>query len=279
MTKWLLSIVWLLCAPAWADTVELTLPNKLVARAEFRPGAADKPAILLIHGFLQTHDFPLIHRLTDSLNGAGYTVLAPTLTLGISSRKQSLACEALNTHTQGDAMDEIRAWVDWMKAKKIDSIVMMGHSFGSMEALAYAVDRRDPAIKKIIGVSIMEGRLAVVGREKEKQIDNLRKLSASGSRQIVTQAFSFCQKYQASPRGLLSYLEWTPEKILREVNKSRLPITFIMGGKDDRLGPGWIEKLAKTRARLHIIKGANHFMDGEYEFDLQDLVLEELKQR
>lgn len=279
MTRWLLSLFVLLCAPTWADTVALTLPNKLVARAEYRVGDAAKPAVLLIHGFLQTHDFPLIHRLTESLSGAGYTVLAPTLTLGISYRKQSLACEALNIHTQRDAMDEIDAWVKWLNARKVDSIVMMGHSFGSMEALAYAVQRRDPSIKKIIGISIMEGRLSVVGTEKEKQVGMLRTLAASGSHKLVTQPFSFCQKYQASPQGLLSYLEWTPEKILREVNKSRFPITFIMGGKDDRLGPGWIEKLEKTRARVHIIKGANHFMDGEYEFDLQDLVQAELKSR
>ncbi len=279
MTKWLLCFLLLLSAPTRADTVELTLPNRLVARAEFRMGDADKPAVMLIHGFLQTHDFPVIHRLTESLNSAGYTVLAPTLTLGISYRKQSLACEALNTHTQSDAIDEIGAWVTWLKARKIHAIVMMGHSFGSMEALAFAVERHDPAIKKLIGVSILEGRLNTDDAEKEKRLDALRALAAKGSRKIVTQSFSFCRKYRASPQGLLSYLEWTPEKILREVNRSRMPITFIMGGKDDRLGPGWIEKLAKTRAHVHIIQGANHFMDGEYEFDLQDLVLEELKSR
>lgn len=277
MTRLLLSLIVLMCFPAWADIVELTLPNKLVARAEYQPGQRNKPAILLIHGFLQTHEFPVIHHLNESLQSAGYSVLAPTLTLGISERKQSLACEALNTHSQSDAMDEIGAWVKWLKTRHAGGIVMMGHSFGSMEAFIYAVEKRDPAIRKIVGVSILEGRLAATGAEKDRQLAELRALAKSGSRKMVVRPFSFCQKYRSTPSGLLSYLEWTPERILREVNRSRLPITFIMGGKDDRLGPGWIEKLEKTRARVHIIKGANHFMDGEYEFDLQDLVLAELK--
>lgn len=279
MKKWLLIGIYLLCAPAWANLVDLTLPNKLVARAEFREGQPGKPAVILMHGFLQTHEFPLIHRLTDSLNSAGYTVLAPTLTLGISHRKQSLACEAVHIHTQGDATDELDAWVKWLKKRKHVSIVLMGHSFGSMQALAYAAERRDPVIAKLIGVSLIEGRMHLSALENANLLREVRVLAAKGGRETVTQPFSFCKKFRASPRSLLSYLEWSPERILREINRAPLPVTFIMGGQDERLGVGWIDKLAKSRARLHIVEGADHFMDGEYEFDLYDLVIAELKAR
>ena len=237
MKTWLLIGICILCAPAWADIVELTLPNKLVARAEFREGQSGKPAVLLMHGFLQTHEFPLIHRLTETLNSAGYTVLAPSLTLGISHRKQSLACEALHTHTQGDAIDEIDAWLKWLEARNVRSVVLLGHSFGSMQALAYVAQRRDPAIKKLIGVSIIEGRMHLSGLDNDKLMREIRATVSAGGHQTVTQPFSFCQKFRASPRSLLSYLEWSPEMIVREINRSRLPITFIMGGQDDRLGP------------------------------------------
>jgi len=49
-----------------------------------------------------------------------------------------------------------------------------------------------------------------------------------------------------------------------------------MGGNDDRLGTGWVDKL-KAHNRVKIIPGANHFMDGEHEFDLLDSVLDEMK--
>jgi len=279
MTKWLLIGICVLCASARADIVELGLPNKLVARAEFRAGESSKPAVLLLHGFLQTHEFPLIHRMTESLSSAGYTVLAPSLSLGISHRKQSLACEALHTHTQDDAIKEIGAWLTWLKARNVRSVVLLGHSFGSMQALAYVTERRDPIVSKLIGVSIIEGRMKIQVPDYNTLMREIRAMAAAGESKAVTQPFSFCQKFRASPKSLLSYLEWSPEKIVREINRSRLPIVFIMGGQDDRLGPGWIDQLAKTRAKLQIIKGANHFMDGEYEFDLQDLVLAELKSR
>lgn len=271
---------WLLCwliGPAWGGIVELKLPTGLVARAEFRDGAPAKPAILLLHGFLQTHEFPVIHRLTESLGSAGFTVLAPTLSLGISSRKQSLACEALNTHTQADAVNEIDAWVKWLKAQKPRGIVLLGHSFGSMQLLAYASTKPDPAIRKFIGVSIIEGRMEFPAATHRQLMRELDEVVRKGDHQVVVQPLSFCRKYRASPASLMSYLAWTPERILKAVNRAALPVTFIMGGQDDRLGQDWLEKLGRTRARLHVIQGANHFMDGEYEFDLMDVVLAELK--
>ena len=50
-----------------------------------------------------------------------------------------------------------------------------------------------------------------------------------------------------------------------------------MGSRDDRLGPDWIDNLKKTKAKVLVIEGANHFMDGDFEFDLLDNVLLELK--
>lgn len=276
MRGWLLLLCWLV-GTAWGDIVELKLPNQIVARAEFRDGAPGKPAVVLLHGFLQTHEFPVIHRLTESLSSAGYTVLAPTLSLGISHRKQSLACEALNTHTQADAIRELDLWLKWLRKQRPRTIALMGHSFGSMQLLAYTVEKGDPAIRKIIGVSIIEGRSETPPAEHDKLMKELREIQAKGEPRVVTQPFSFCKKYRAPPASLMSYLAWTPERILREVNRAKVPVTFVMGGRDDRLGAGWLEKLGKTRARLHVIQGANHFMDGEYEFDLLDIVLSELK--
>jgi hypothetical protein len=35
--------------------------------------------------------------------------------------------------------------------------------------------------------------------------------------------------------------------------------------------------LRQTKAKVRVIEGANHFMDGDFEFDLLDTVLLELK--
>lgn len=259
-----------------AAPVELTLPNKLVAKGEYREGDANKPAVLLVHGFLQTHEFPTIHRLVEGIKDSGRSVLAPTLTLGVPHRGQSLACEAIHTHTMDEVGKEIDAWVKWLKARHKGPITLVGHSFGSVEALAYLSRRPDPAITRFIGISIVEGRLKLTERETAKLITEMRAAVKTGKPRMTTHQFSFCQKYQATPASLLSYLEWTPKRVLDAAARLPMPNLFIMGGRDDRLGNGWVDKL-KTRNRVEIIEGANHFMDGEHEFDLLDAVLKELK--
>lgn len=262
---------------ALAESVELVLPNKLTAKAEFRKGDPGKATVVLMHGFLQTHEFPTIHRLTEGLAGAGYSVLAPTLTLGVTHRKQSLACEAIHTHTMADGTKELAAWVDWLKARKTTSIVLVGHSFGSVETLAYLKAHHEPLVRKLIGVSAVEGRLKVDGSLRDKVTKETRALVRARDKRLITQQFSFCRKYQATPESMLSYLEWTPERIITEAARLPIPTTFIMGGGDDRLGPTWIERLQKTKAKVQVIQGANHFMDGDFEFDLLDNLLLELK--
>lgn len=264
---------------ALAEPVELVMPNKLTALAEYRKGELGKPTVLLMHGFLQTHEFPTIHRLTEGLASAGYSVLAPTLTLGVTHRKQSLACEAIHTHTMLDGAREIARWVEWLKSRKTTSIVLVGHSFGSVETLAYLSSHRDPQVRKLIGVSAVEGRLKVDGALRDRLINETRELVNAHDKHLISQQFSFCQKYRATPESMLSYLEWTPQRIIDEAGRLPISTTFIMGSRDDRLGPNWIEQLKKTKAKVRVIEGANHFMDGDFEFDLLDTMLLEMKPR
>lgn len=279
MLQWIFLLLSGFVLPAYAESVELTLPNKLVAKAEYRKGDADKPAVLLLHGFLQTHEFPTIHRLTEGLASAGYSVLAPTLSLGVTHRKQSMACEAVNMHTMSDAAREIGLWVDWLKSKKSASIVLLGHSFGSVATLAYLGGQRESKVDKLIGVSASEGRVKIDLAERAKMIHKLESLIKAKSKALVVEQYSFCQKFRTTPESMLSYLSWSPERIIAEVKRLSLPSVFIMGSRDDRLGPNWIEQLKQTKAKVRVIEGANHFMDGDFEFDLLDTVLLELKSK
>jgi pimeloyl-ACP methyl ester carboxylesterase len=263
--------------PARAEIVHLTLPSKLVAQGEFRPGDPAKPAVLLLHGFLQTQNFPTIHRLVEALSDEGYTVLAPTLSLGIPHRSQSVACEAIHTHTVAQGAEEIDAWVKWLTTKSPGKVVLAGHSIGNIYNLAYLASYPSARVVKLIGISIVEGRLKIGEPARAGLVRDLRKVAQVDKRKPVEHQFSFCQRFNATRESLLSYLEWGPDKILTAVRKTRLPITMIMGSKDDRLGTDWLDRLKKTPAKVIIIPGANHFMDGQHEFDLVDEFLHEIK--
>ena len=129
------------------------------ASAEYLVGERNKPAVLLLHGFLQTREFPTVATLARGLHDAGYTVLSPTLSLNIPNRKQSLACEAVHRHSLDDDVAEIGRWVNWLKSRGHRAIVLLGHSFGSLQLLAYLSAKPDAAVKGYIGTSLIEAQI------------------------------------------------------------------------------------------------------------------------
>lgn len=266
-----------LAPAAWAVPVQLTLPSGIVVLAHYLPGADNKPAVLLLHGFLQTYEFPTLHRLAEGLAGEGYTVLAPNLSLGVTHRRQSLACEAIHTHTLEQDGREVGMWIQWLRQRHKGPIVLLGHSIGGMALLAYLAEKPRAEVNRFIGVSLVEGGWRQGDDQRQALLAELRTRIAQGDRRPVVSQYSFCQKLTSTPESLLSYLSWTPEHILRVLRGLRTPTTLIMGGSDERLGPDWLERLRKTTARLVVIRGADHFMDGEHEFDLLDEVIRELR--
>lgn len=266
-----------LFALAVAAPVTLRLPNGLQARAYFESGEPGKPAVLIMHGFLQTYEFPTIHRLAENLADEGFTVLAPNLSLDVPLRRQSLACEAIHTHTLEKDVEEIDAWLNWLGRRHKGPAVLIGHSVGSMILLGYGESHPKTRVRKLIGVSLVEGRLKPDESARKPLLDEMLRRIAQGDQKPVIRQFSYCQNMTATPASHASYLGWSPERVLRAVRKSPIPTVFIMGSLDDRLGENWIDQLKNTQATVHVVKGANHFMDGEHEFDLLELILKELK--
>lgn len=175
MPRWLAILLALAVAQlAFGKEVTLEMPNRLIARADYQIGAADKPVVLILHGFLQTHDFHTAHNMADGLHDLGYNVLAPTLTLGVPYRNQSLACEAIHGHSLEDDEAEIGVWLDWLEARHQGPIILLGHSTGSVELLAYLSQHRDPRIKKLIGASIIEGALTGGEQVRSEMIADLK---------------------------------------------------------------------------------------------------------
>lgn len=249
-----------------AELVEQTIRPGVIATADYVAGDRAKPAILLVHGFLQTREFPTVVALAHSLQDAGYTTLAPTLSLGIPHRKQSLPCEAVHRHTMENDVDEIARWVKWLKARGNKSIVMFGHSFGSLQLLAYLQDTRDPAIKAYIGASLIEAQTGKLARA--PLVADLESRVRSGQHALVNHSLSFCGKYVSTPAGMLSYARWGQPQTLAALKKAPVKKLLIMGDADSMLAPGWLTALGHVEVPIAVVKGANHFMDGMHEFDL-----------
>lgn len=261
-------------AAAHAELVQQLMRPGIPASAEYRVGERGKPAVLLLHGFLQTREFATVASLARGLHDAGYTVLSPTLSLNIPDRKQSLACEAIHKHGMDDDVAEIGHWVSWLKSRGHPAIVLLGHSFGSMQMLAYLSAKPDAAVKGYIGASLIEAQIGQTDRP--TLVTQLEARILSRQRALVNQSLSFCRKYPSTPEGLLSYVRWDQERVLASLKQVRVSTQLIMGDSDEMMGGGWLQALQHVQAPVVIVKGANHFMNGEHEFDLLENALKYL---
>jgi pimeloyl-ACP methyl ester carboxylesterase len=272
---YLLFLLLLLPQAAAAERARIELGNGLTAQAEYLSGKPTLPAVLVLHGFLQTHDFPTVATLARGLNDSGYTVLAPTLSLGVPNRKQSLACEAVHRHSLDEDLDEIDRWVKWLASRGHRQIVLIGHSFGSMQLLAYLAGKPDPAVRGYIAASLTETQIGPTSRA--ELIERLEDAVARGDHKLVNQPISYCKKYPSNPAALLSYVRWDQARLVKALNAYKGHKLLVMGDADVMIGRKWLSTLQESRTPMAIVKGAGHFMDGENEFDLLEHSLAQLR--
>jgi pimeloyl-ACP methyl ester carboxylesterase len=125
----------------------LTLDGNL----EFAPGKAPEEGVmLLVHGTLAHNKMELIANLQRLLAARGVSTLAVNLSLGVNDRHGFFDCGRLHTHRYGDAIEEIDAWVGWLKSQGVLDITVAGHSRGAAQVAAYALQQRDPAIGAVV---------------------------------------------------------------------------------------------------------------------------------
>lgn len=101
---------------------------------------------LLVHGTLAHNKMELIANLQRLLAARGVSTLAINLSLGLSDRHGFFDCGRLHTHRYGDAVEEISAWVGWLKNQGVLDIAIAGHSMGGAQVAAFAAGNDDPAI-------------------------------------------------------------------------------------------------------------------------------------
>ena len=260
---------------ASAEVISRKMPNALTATADYYQGQANKPVVLILHGFMQTREFPMVARLANSLKEEGYTVLVPTLTLNIDKRNKSLACEAIHTHTMEEDIAEIAEWVKWLYDRQNKNITLIAHSAGSLTLLALMENRPDPWIDKLILVSLLPFNDDPLSENSTLKVYEQAQEDVKQGRQgLGDYSLAFCDKYPSESGAFLSYRRWGHEPTIQALNELKVPAYVIIGGSDKRMHPGWRELLKETNAQVITVEDAGHFFDTQYEFDLLDRVIE-----
>ncbi len=276
-TRSLLGILLTCCmllttTPVLSELIAEQQPSGFIASAQLFPGEAQKKAILILHGFLQTRDFFTVRRLGESLHDMGYTVLLPSLTLGIDNRRQSLACEAIHSHSMTKDTEEIGFWINWLQHRTGKRPTLIGHSVGSLELLAYLAEEPDPPVEQAILISLIAFVQGPIAKENVAERQRAQQQLAHGDNSLTHYRLAYCDSYTTTPENYLSYVTWDGNKTLEVLNNLAVEPTIVLGGEDRRLGDDWLPALRQVGVEVIEIPGANHFFDHEYEFDLVDSI-------
>ena len=248
--------------------MELRIAPGVVAEADYWPGEADMPAVLILHGFLQTSEFPTVRRLAESLAQEGFSVLTPSLTLGLNRRRQSLACEAIHTHSMQQDIAELLAWTGWLAERAGEPPVLIGHSSGGVQLVAMLESNPDLAIDRALLVSLSD-----FGEGLDPEQIGLLKTRAKADLDrhfhgMDAYTLAYCRRYVTNAGGVLSYLEWDRARLEQALLAGSLPVTVIYGDRDKRIDRTWLGTLQAGGVKIRPVPGANHFFDLATEFDL-----------
>lgn len=254
--------------PAAAETIEARLPSGITAYANFDIGKPSLPAILVLHGFLQTHQSPPMSTLADNLASRGYTVLSPTISLNINRRNQSMACEAAHTHKMEEGVAEVSFWVNWLNDKGYKNIIPVGFSSTSnIEILLYNAQGSHPAIKRAVLISL--NPLIRDSAERSRVRAAMSAKRQADSKKLGFYSLGYCKNnYAATASSYLSYAEYDDSKVLELLKQTPVPTEVILGSTDTILPRHWVSRIKALNTKVTIIDDANHFFYGANEFDL-----------
>jgi dienelactone hydrolase len=258
---------------AGSARMELEIGPGLFAEADYWPGEVDRPAVLILHGFLSTRHFSTVRRLAEGLADEGYSVLTPSLSLGFNRRKQSIACEAIHTHSMDQDIAELKAWTEWLNRRAGKPPVVIGHSAGGVQLAAMldaypklAIDRAILISLSYFGEELGARRMALL---KSRALQDHR----SRPNAMLPYSLTYCSTYVTTAGNLLSYLAWDKQRLQAALLDSPVSLSVIYGGGDERIDRNWIGALQNGGVPIRAVPDANHFFDLAHEFDLLDEVI------
>jgi pimeloyl-ACP methyl ester carboxylesterase len=259
---------------AYAVEVSTTINEGINALADYHEGDEDKPAVIILHGILQTKNFSTIKSISNHLVEEDYTVLAPTLSLGIDNRVESLSCEAIHTHSMESDIAEISTWIRWLKKRTNKPIILIGHSAGATQLIAY-LDKYKGEIKqpaKVILISLAYFADQPNSHTSSESINKARKSLANKVIQPDKYGFTYCKEYVSTPEAYLSYIDWSRDKVTEKLLELDSSFSLLFGSADKRVDLSWPPELKEKGLDVTIVKDANHFFHAFHEFDLIDYI-------
>lgn len=248
-------------------------------------GPADGAVVLIVHGTLAHHGMELIKGLQAGLAGKGLASLAVTFSLGFDARRGMLDCGQEHDHRASDASDEIAAWSDWLAARGLARITLLGHSRGAEQAAMHVMTPPGAGIQRLVLVAppsdlpqAAEERYAnAFGGKLSTVIEKAHRLAEAGEDDtlMTVPGFLNCRDAKVTAAAFIDYYGGEGAAALyRRLGEVGRPILVVAAGADE-VSPAVPARLLEAgtapNVESAIIEGADHFF--------RDLFLDDLVER
>jgi len=251
---------------------------------------------LIVHGTLAHRGMEVIADLQKHLKARGASTLAITLSLGADRRSGAFDCGALHAHRPMDALDEIDAWIGWLKTNGATDIALIGHSLGGNHVAVYAAERNDPSVGSLVLIAPgtfdaarnAERYKARFGADLEEVLANAQTKVRAGNAVERMSGIGFlnCENATATAGSVVAWYGPDPRRHTPSLLPRMAPRTLIVLAGADEIVPDLAEAVrpltrdagrGRGEIRLHTVEGADHFFRDLFIEDAADVIAEWLK--
>lgn len=248
----------------------LTLNGNLALAA----GKTVKDGVVLItHGTLAHNGMEVVKAMQAGLADRGINSLAITLSLGLDNRQGMYDCAVPHKHKHTDALDEIGAWLGWLKGQGASKAVLMGHSRGGAQTALFAAERADSMVSKVVLLAPMTydekaERETYQTKYGKKLAEPLGKAVAlvkagKGGEMMTATDFIYCPGATVSAAAFADYYQ--PDQrlgVVAPLAKIKVP-TLVIAATDDQVVKGLPEAVKPLadgkKVKLVTVSNADHF--------------------
>jgi pimeloyl-ACP methyl ester carboxylesterase len=242
--------------------------------------------ILIAHGLLAHNRMELVAALQRLFKERGLSTLAINFGLGIDDRRGFYDCGRLHTHRWSDAVDELDAWIGWLKTQGATEITLLGHSQGGAQVALYAAERNDPSVGAIVLLAPSTfDRERVEATYRQRHGADLAPLLARAQELLRTGrgeawidriGFLSCENATATAASVVGWyapspLRHTPNLLPRVRQRA-----LVVAAGNDAIVPDLIEAMrpmdGQGEIALRVVEGADHFFLDLYADEAVDAI-------
>jgi len=268
-----------------ADRVELEHDDMtLVGYMETAPGSSvEEGVVLMVHGTLAHGQMEIMSSMQELLRDAGYNSLAINLSLGQDAREGMYDCDSTHRHKHEDAVDEIAAWVEWLKGEGAERLAVLGHSRGGNQVARYLADQADPMVEKAVLLAPQTWSEGYDAKDYQANFDTelaplLEKaeaLVAEGKGdELMEMDFIYCPDTRAAASSVVSYYREDPRMDTPTVlGETSIETLVVVAGADDTvtdLEEKMAERVEDDHVEMTTVSGADHMFRDLFLYDAAD---------